>query len=106
MRSPTCIVSTRRRWRLFKPWIVNPCSRVLRKLSGELTIIQYWEARPSERPDFRLRRERPDLAGRSAGGALLGRGSCEVSAKPATSLGSVSDTTQLSSLLHHRACGA
>src|SRR2546423_4009478 len=46
--------------------MVNPCSRVLRKFSGELTIIQYWEARPSERPDFRLRLERPGLAGRSA----------------------------------------
>jgi len=44
---------------------VNPCSRVLRKLSGELTIIQNWEARPSVRPDFRLRRGRPGLAGLS-----------------------------------------
>src|SRR5882672_9025146 len=51
--------------------MVNPCSRVLRKLSGELTIIQYWDARasPPERPDLRLRLERPDLAGRSAGAA-------------------------------------
>src|SRR6202140_1004242 len=76
MRSPTCIVSTLRRWRLFRPWIVNPCSRVLRKLSGELTIIQNWEARPSVRPDFRFRRGRPDLAGLSpaaaAGAAVSG----------------------------------
>src|SRR5216684_976295 len=76
MRSPTCIVSTLRRWRLFRPWIVNPCSRVLRKLSGELTIIQNWEARPSVRPDFRLRRGRPDLAGLSpvGGAGVSGRG--------------------------------
>src|SRR6202171_4840457 len=85
------MVSTRRRWRLFRPWIVNPCSRVLRKLSGELTIIQYWEARPSERPDLRFRRERPDLAGRSAGlsGAGLSTGGAVASG--------VSDTNQLSS---------
>src|ERR1700686_1894243 len=63
------MVSTRRRWRLFRPWIVKPCSRVLRKLSGELTIIQNWDARASVRPDLRLRLERPDLAGRSAGAA-------------------------------------
>src|ERR1700681_2005073 len=81
MRSPTCIVSTLRRWRLFRPWIVNPCSRVLRKLSGELTIIQNWEARPSVRPDFRLRRGRPDLAGLSPVGAAGGSG--------------VSDTTEI-----------
>jgi hypothetical protein len=41
--------------------MVNPCSRVLRKLSGELTTIQYWDERASERPDFRFRRARPDL---------------------------------------------
>src|SRR2546423_15659683 len=39
----------------------KPCSRVLRKLSGELTIIQYCAARPPL--DLRLRRERPVLAG-------------------------------------------
>src|SRR5713226_2591194 len=61
------MVSTRRRCRLFRPWMVKPCSRVLRKLSGELTTIQYWDERPSERPDFRLRRARPDLAGLSDG---------------------------------------
>src|SRR6266508_2897157 len=55
------MVSTRRRWRLFRPWIVKPSSRVLRKLSGELTTIQYWSDRPSERPDLRLRLERPGL---------------------------------------------
>src|SRR5712691_10918116 len=63
------MVSTRRRWRLFKPWIVKPSSRVLRKLSGEVTTIQYWNERPSERPDLRFRRERPDFAGRSAAGS-------------------------------------
>src|ERR1700686_5935788 len=76
MRSPTCIVSTLRRWRLFSPWIVKPCSRVFRELSGELTIIQNWEARPSVRPDFRFRLGRPDLAGLSpaaaAGAAVSG----------------------------------
>src|SRR5258708_17977086 len=86
------MVATRRRWRLCRPWIEKPCSRVLRKLSGELTIIQNWEARPSDRPDFRLRRERPDLAGRSAVGALTS---------------GVSDTTQLGpySLLGRVWCG-
>src|SRR2546430_8456714 len=39
----------------------KPCSRVLRKLSGELTIIQYCAARPPL--DLRLRRERLVLAG-------------------------------------------
>src|SRR5260370_14944655 len=51
------MLASRRRWRLFRPWIEKPCSRVLRKLSGELTTIQYWAARPP--PDLRLRRERP-----------------------------------------------
>src|ERR1700674_2518042 len=87
MRSPTCIVSTRRRCRLFKPWIVNPCSRVLRKLSGEVTIIQNWEARPSVRPDFRFRRWRPERAGLSGAGA------------PASG---VSDTTEIVFLLDGR----
>src|SRR5207245_6737455 len=54
--------STRVRWRLFRPWIEKPCSRVLRKLSGELTTIQYCAVRPP--PDFRLRLPRPCLAGR------------------------------------------
>src|SRR4030081_3565127 len=86
------MVSTRRRWRLLRPWIVNPCSRVLRKLSGELTIIQYWDARASERPDLRLRLDRPDLAGRSpalrgASGAALASGV----------VSGVSDTTELCS---------
>src|ERR1700730_18857768 len=85
MRSPTCIVSTLRRWRLLRPWIVTPCSRVLRKLSGELTIIQNWEARPSVRPDFLLRRGRPDLAGLSPVGTAGGSG--------------VSDTAEIASLL-------
>jgi hypothetical protein len=35
-------------------------------LSGELTIIQYCDERPSERPDFRLRFGRAGLAGGSA----------------------------------------
>src|SRR5437879_4221986 len=56
------MVSTRLRWRLFRPWIEKPCSRVLRKLSGELTTIQYCAVRPP--PDFRLRLPRPCLAGR------------------------------------------
>src|SRR5205814_3780742 len=56
------MVSTLRRWRLFRPWMEKPCSRVLRKLSGELTTIQYWAARPP--PGLRLRLERPGLAGR------------------------------------------
>src|ERR1700687_1897878 len=94
MRSPTCIVSTRRRWRLFRPWIVNPCSRVWRKLSGELTIIQNWEARPSVRPDLRLRRWRPDLAGLSGVAA------------PASGVGAlpsvVSDTSVIVFLLYGR----
>src|SRR3989454_10881917 len=55
------MVSTRLRCRLFSPWIENPCSRVLRKLSGELTTIQYWAVRTP--PDLRFRLERPDLAG-------------------------------------------
>src|SRR6266852_6524357 len=62
MRSPLRIASTRRRWRLFMPWMEKPCSRVLRKLSGELTTIQYWAARPPA--DLRLRLLRPDLARR------------------------------------------
>src|ERR1700738_3855470 len=42
--------------------MVNHSSRVSRKLSGELTIIQNWEDRPpSGRPDLRLRLERPGL---------------------------------------------
>src|SRR5947199_6578800 len=67
MRSPTRIVSTRRRWRLFRPWIEKPCSRVLRKLSGELTIIQNCAALAP--PDLRFRRDRPDLGGRSGSAA-------------------------------------
>src|SRR5207248_7153918 len=63
MRPPTRTVSTRRRWRLFKPWMEKPCSRVLRKFSGELTTIQYWAFRAV--PDLRLRLDRPDFAGRS-----------------------------------------
>src|SRR5437867_11491601 len=58
------MVSTRRRCRLFRPWIVKPCSRVLRKFSGELTTIQYWAERPPS-PDLRFRRDR-DRTGRSA----------------------------------------
>src|SRR6266446_363691 len=61
------MVSTRLRWRVFRPWIEKPCSRVLRKLSGELTTIQYCAVRPP--PDFRFRRERPDFAGRSCSAA-------------------------------------
>src|SRR6266852_4532798 len=49
--------------------MVKPSSRVLRKLSGDVTTIQYWSDRPSERPDLRLRRERLLFAGRSAAGA-------------------------------------
>src|SRR5437773_3493802 len=63
------MVSTRLRWRVFRPWIENPCSRVFRKLSGELTTIQYCAVRPP--PDFRFRRERPDLAGRSCSAAAV-----------------------------------
>src|ERR1700730_8248116 len=76
MRSPTRIVSTRRRWRLLSPWIVKPSSRVLRKLSGELTTIQYWDDRPSDRPDLRFRLERPGFgAGSAAGAVVSGSGS-------------------------------
>src|SRR5205823_2358854 len=57
------MVSTRLRWRVFRPWIEKPCSRVFRKLSGELTTIQYCAVRPP--PDFRFRLDLPDLAGRS-----------------------------------------
>src|SRR5690348_16855464 len=39
----------------------KPCTRVLRKFSGELTIIQYWAARPP--PALRLRRPRRAPAG-------------------------------------------
>src|ERR1700675_2188319 len=100
MRSPTCIVSTLRRWRLFSPWIVKPCSRVFRKLSGELTIIQNWEARPSVRPDLRLRRGRPDLAGRSPVGAAGGSGVSDVSGASG-----VSDTRVIVCLLRQRRRG-
>src|SRR4029077_10174814 len=51
--------------------MVKPCSRVFRKLSGELTIIQYWAVRPPP-PDLRLRFDLPDFAvrsGRSGSGA-------------------------------------
>src|SRR2546430_9870891 len=71
------MVSTRLRWRVFRPWIEKPCSRVLRKLSGELTTIQYCAVRPP--PDFRLRLDRPDLAGRSCS-AVWVSGASEVSA--------------------------
>src|ERR1041385_8817726 len=66
------MVSTRRRRRLFRPWMEKPCSRVLRKLSGEVTTIQYWAVRPP--PDLRLRRERPGLAWRCSppAGAVSG----------------------------------
>src|ERR1700686_5876593 len=85
------MVSTRRRWRLLRPWIVKPCSRVLRKLSGELTIIQNWDARASERPDLRLRLDRPGLAGRApAAGAVVS---------------GVSDTTELCSYSINDGCG-
>jgi len=47
--------------------MVNPCSLVLRKFSGELTTIQYWAVRPPP-PDLRLRR-RPLFAGRCGVGA-------------------------------------
>src|SRR6266576_2669729 len=60
------MVSTRLRWRVFRPWIEKPCSRVLRKLSGELTTIQYWADRPP--PDLRFRLDRPDLAGLGSSG--------------------------------------
>src|SRR5215831_8791073 len=69
------MVSTRLRCRLFRPWIVKPCSRVLRKLSGELTTIQYWALRAA--PDLRLRRDRPDLGARSCSG---GESSSDMSA--------------------------
>src|SRR5947207_12626659 len=49
--------------------MLKPCSRVLRKLSGELTTIQYCAVRPP--PDLRLRRERPDLAGRWSSAGLV-----------------------------------
>src|ERR1700675_1858223 len=106
MRSPTCIVSTLRRWRLFSPWIVKPCSRVFRKLSGELTIIQNWEARPSVRPDFRLRRGRADPAGRSPPAAAGGSGGLGASgASGASGVSGVSDTTEIVSLLRDRRRG-
>src|SRR5260370_25573601 len=64
------MVATRRRCRLFSPWIEKPCSRVLRKLSGELTIIQSCADRPPPPPpDFRLRLERPGLAVRGCSSA-------------------------------------
>src|SRR6202521_5872962 len=103
MRSPTCIVSTLRRWRLFSPWIVKPCSRVFRKLSGELTIIQNWEARPSVRPDFRLRRGRPDLTGRSPVGAAGVSGVSDVS--DVSGVSGVSDTRVIVCLLRQRRRG-
>src|SRR5260370_4630910 len=51
------MLASRRRWRLFRPWIEKPCSRVLRKLSGELAAIRDWAA--GWPPDLRWRRERP-----------------------------------------------
>jgi hypothetical protein len=41
----------------------------LRKLSGELTTIQNWLARPSVLPDLRLRRLLPDFAGPASAAA-------------------------------------
>src|ERR1700693_2804470 len=81
------MVSTRLRCRLLSPWIVKPCSRVLRKLSGELTIIQNWDARASVRPDLRLRLDRPDLGGRSPG--------CGEAAASAGVSGVSSDTVEI-----------
>src|ERR1700704_97493 len=66
------MVSTRRRCRLFRPWIVKPSSRVLRKLSGELTTIQYWDDRPSDRPDLRFLLGRPCLGACSEVGSAAG----------------------------------
>src|SRR6266567_7370206 len=57
------MVSTRRRCRILMPWAVKPWSRVFRKFSGELTIIQYWALRPARDPFRRA------LAGFSAGAA-------------------------------------
>src|SRR5487761_10873 len=62
--------------------MVHQSSRVLRKLSGELTIIQYCEDRPSERPDLRLRFGRAGLAGGSAPGSLGDRTSAATAFSP------------------------
>src|SRR5258708_3221813 len=47
--------------------MLNPCSRVLRKFSGELTTIEYWAVRPPP-PDLSFGRG-PLFAGRSEVGA-------------------------------------
>src|SRR5438045_204713 len=73
------MVSTLRRWRLFRPWMEKPCSRVLRKLSGELTTIQYWAARPP--PALRLRRPRRDELGFSRSAGAFGSGSSATSGR-------------------------
>src|SRR5438874_5108743 len=73
------MVSTLRRWRLFRPWMEKPCSRVLRKLSGELTTIQYWAARPP--PALRLRRPRRDELGFSRSAGALASGSSDTTGR-------------------------
>src|ERR1700758_2137715 len=82
--------STRRRWRVFRPWIEKPCSRVLRKLSGELTTIQNWLALASARPPFRRRRPRPALP---AGPAAPG--SCSASSSATAEIVAVCHRSQL-----------
>src|SRR5256885_191767 len=73
------MVSTLRRWRLFRPWMEKPCSRVLRKLSGELTTIQYCAARPP--PALRWRRPRRDDLGCSRSAGAFGSGSSATSGR-------------------------
>src|SRR5260221_6133301 len=44
------MLATRFLCRLLMPWMLNACSRVRLKLSGEVTTIQYWTARPPPPP--------------------------------------------------------
>src|SRR5437764_9876143 len=74
------MVSARRRWRLLIPWIVKPCSRVLRRFSGELTTIQYWALRAA---GFLRLRAAPRVCSCGASSATCGASSATCGASSA-----------------------
>src|SRR2546430_10202950 len=82
----------------------KPCSRVMRKLCGELTTIQYCAARPP--PALRLRRPRRDELGFSRSAGALASGSSDTTGRlPAVRAG-LWDRAQVLRLRPHGAQAA